>query len=155
MQTYPRSGEYIVDEGNRKKLLVIGHNPPTNKFDETNPRSGKKISYLCKVLECGKFEVLNLYSEICKQSQDLPVENTIPQVHIDNICSAIDKSEIIIAAWGSPNNGCKRASKIIDLCKKKNRVLHLLERNSDGSPTHFTRSKKELYKKESILNSSL
>lgn len=144
------SGEQIIDVSSSEKLVVIGHNPPRNKFKKSGTIVGK-IENLCKELNCGRWELVNLYSVVAPNSDDIFTANATNDANKNCLKTAIKSANYIVAAWGDKGADYNVDKEVIKLIPNLVCVEFTLNRN----PIHIRFWPKVTGLRDQILNNKI
>ena len=129
----------------KKKALFIMLNPSWAS-EETCDATVDKCIYYAKKKNCGSVEIVNLFSLISPNPEDILAAQV--KSHPDNITrisAAIDNdADYIVAAWGEQGvwfNACYKALALVEASGKQ---LYCLDTNRYGLPRHPGRLSKSL-----------
>ena len=140
------SKEQIINSTKPEKLVVIGHNPPREEFSPKGTVAGK-INKLCKELDCGKWELVNLYSVVAPQSDDIYTKFATNKQNRECIQKAINSAKYVVAGWGD-----KGTEHGIDeeVTKNSTNILYI-QLTSKNNPKHIRHWPNTIGLKNSIL----
>ncbi len=88
-----------VNAKHQKKIVVIGHNPPRKDFS-LDGTVVAKISKLCRILNYGYYELVNLYSIVTPNSSDIKSKRAATEENYESIANAVKTADLVVAGWG-------------------------------------------------------
>ena len=120
----------------KPRALLIMLNPSTAdaSIDDATIRSCIR---LCKAMEYGSFEVVNLYGLRATNPAELDQSNDpIGPLTADVYEAAIRRCDIVICAWGAHHMAEKRAENILSMVRRQKPAAYCFGKTKKGQPKH-------------------
>lgn len=126
-----------AEDGIAKKTLVaIMHNP--NVASEVK---GDKSSNLCMNkavdLQCNEINIVNLYAERTKKSEDLVANSKkYDEINFNYLARAVNSADVLLVAWGDKPGEMVKHPKFEALLKNFDGKVVCFGLNKTGEPKH-------------------
>ncbi|HDR3347406.1 TPA: DUF1643 domain-containing protein [Bacillus cereus] len=134
-KTYRYSLERIWDP-HKERVLFIMLNPSSANQDSEDATSRRCLN-IAKRLGYGSLEIVNLFAYIATKRKDLlqvSKEDAIGPENENHVIRALNRADMVIAAWGENCKYHNRHKDIYELFRGYH--LHYLGKTRDGFPRH-------------------